>query len=157
MMIRVFIVFLLICFFVVSRGAGLWEDRVRCYVELVRVEIVIAPSLSTLPLELSGRLFPLVQDESSSKLSRAEGFFDFEEKTSDEVNNYYRLGLVRDQYKSLLSANHMVNNQVLQLLLNNGLKEVEMIELVHKGLLDIKTPYSAHLFCELWRPGLRPE
>ncbi len=200
---KVFVVFLLSCLSVVSRGAGLWEDKVKCVVELAGVKIVIDPSSSKSPLELV-QLIPLVQEESSPGVSRAEGLFDFgdgiqilfelefkkggsgwssggdrllvrswfiqkgndgeevkvydfNEKTSDETDNFFRLGLVRDQYRYLLSVNYMVNNQVVQLLLNNGLKEEEMAELVRNKLLDIKTPYSAHLSCELWRPGLRPK
>ncbi len=201
-MIRVFVILLLSCLSVVSRGAGLWENEVKCVVELATVKTVIEPSSFNSPFEFV-QWISLVRDESSSKkISRGKGFFDlgdgfqirfklkfeegasdwlrgadrllvkawfikkgndgeeikvydFNERTSDETDNFYRLGLARDQDRYLLTFNYMVNNQVVQLLLNNDLEEGAMIELVREKLLDVKTPYSADLSCELWRPGLR--
>ena len=196
-MIKKIIIGLLTFSSLVARGEGVWEDKVKCIAELVRVNAMLIER----PLELSVRLFPLTKKEMPLGYLKGEGVFDFgdgihvrfevelqegqsnwsakgdvlsarswlfkkedgainlygfDERTSDEANNYYKLGLVKKQSSRIFVLTYMVNHDISELLLTMGKGEKGLVDLVKQKLVEVRSPYVAHIFCELWRPGLRP-
>ena len=106
-------------------------------------------------LRTSAKFLQISKGSSEGEASTVE-FYDFDERTSDEVSNHYRLRLAKEQFPRLFVINFLVNNKIAEWLFLHDKTEADLSHLVQEGLIDSRTPYAANLFCSLWRPGARP-